>query len=84
MMHLMGDTPMATCVRSHSHKVKRAVGDEEHLLSMLRQLLQHSMALFTIADILSCGEREVIERERVKNGETQAPCIIVCAPAVVS
>lgn len=54
-MRFVDDTnsqPYRVC--SHSHEVKRAVGDEEHLLSILRQLLQHSVALLTVADVLSC------------------------------
>lgn len=64
------------CVCSHSHKVKGAVGDEEHLLSVLRQLLQHSVALLTIADILFCEKKLKMKTDEGIDKGTLQNCLM--------
>lgn len=48
----------ALSVCSHLHEIKRAIGNEEHFFPMLRQLLQHRVALLTVADIFPWKENK--------------------------
>lgn len=59
-------------VCSHLHKVKWAIGNEEHLFSMLWQLLQHSVALLSITNVFLWKMRKQRKREGV--GDTDIIC----------